>query len=133
MRKIIVGIVAISFLFACNNTKGTSKNSQEVISKAEILVGEWQMMAIRFKDGRVMMGDLMGNPYYEYTKGGIRVKTLRTTPAPPPDSTKYVVKGDSLFYPGTKYPAMKIEQVTMDTIILENDKLTWHLARADSE
>lgn len=129
MKNIILAIALLGFLLACNNSKGTSKTNQKGTSTAEILVGQWQMLAIRFKDGRVMMGEFMGNPYYQYTADGTRIKTLRTTPAPPPDSTKYQVKGDSVFYPGTKYPAMKIVKKHKDTIMLENEKLSWHLAR----
>lgn len=133
MKNIIVAMALLGFLLACNTNKGTSKTDQKGTSTAEMLVGQWQMLAIRFKDGRVMMGEFMGNPHYEFTTNGSRIKTLNTTPAPPPETTQYEVKGDSVFYPGTKYPAMKIIKIHPDTVKLENEKLSWHLARVAVE
>lgn len=117
-------LICLFFGMACQSSKPTS-------TKADILpelVGKWQVTAFRFKDGRVMPGELMGYPQYEFTQDGYRIKTLNTEPAPPPDTVPYKVLGDSIRYPKhPKYPRMKIERLEKDTLVLSNDKLSWYL------
>ena len=75
-----------------------------------------------------MPGEFMGNPEYEFTKEGKRIKTLNTDPAPPPESVEYKIQGDSIQYPNKpNFPAMKIAKLSKDTLVLSNNKLSWYL------
>jgi len=122
MKKVFcLGIVL--FIVACNPMNKLTKQNEKKV------VGVWKMLALRFHDGRVMAGEFMGNPYYEFSEEGKRTKTLRTRPAPPPKVVEYKIKGDSIHYPNTKYPSMKIKRLEQDTLVLANDKLSWFMAR----
>ncbi len=132
MLKSLIVIISLTVLFiACKSSNESTKKrpKQESLS----VIGNWQMLAIRFNDGRVMAGEFMGNPYYEFKTDGKRIKTLRTTPAPPPETVKYEVKNDSIFYPESKFPAMKIKRLEKDTLVLSNEKLSWFMARDKGE
>ena len=96
----------------------------------DLFYGLWKVTAFRFEDGRVMPGEYMGNPQYEFSKDGKRTKTLDTEPAPPPEVVEYKIVGDSITYPTKpKFPKMKIAKLLKDTMVLSNEKLTWHLHR----
>ncbi len=133
MKNTILVILATLFLVACSSTKGTPKRKGKEQSLEKIIVGVWEMIAIRFHDGRVMVGEYMGYPHYAFSAEGKRIKTLETQPAPPAEIVNYQIKGDSLFYPDTKYPPMRIIRVANDTLTLTNSKLSWHLVRKASK
>lgn len=119
----ILGCVFI--FFQCNNSKKLSKNKYQ-----KELIAKWEVIAFRFHDGRVMPGEYMGYPCYEFTENGYRVKTLNEKPSPPPDSIRFAIKGDSIWYPEKpKFPAMKIVKLKADTLVLSNDKLSWYLSK----
>jgi hypothetical protein len=125
--KIIFLFFTFALLFtACKITDKTVKDA--TASKMDLFYGQWKVIAFRFLDGRVMPGEYMGNPQYEFTKEGKRIKTLNTEPAPPPEAVDYKIEGDSIKYPNNpKYPAMKIARLIKDTMVLSNDKLSWYL------
>lgn len=130
MKKIIGIIILATTVLACNTSKDTSKKADTSPSTEEMVIGHWEMLAIRFHDGKVMLGEYMGFPHYEYTKNGKRVKTLRTQPTPPPDTVSYQIEADTVYYPNTKLPAMTLTRLEADTMVLSNDKLSWFMARA---
>ena len=117
-------ICCVLHLVACSTNRSNVHN--QAISSPS-LHGNWQMLAIRFVDGRVMLGEYMGNPHYEFTLSGWRVKRLYTELAPSPDSVKYTFKGDSIFYIGKNYPSMHVSWHTPDTLCLSNHKLSLSL------
>lgn len=109
-------------LMACQATKQTTPHP---------LHGVWKVAFFRFQDGRIMPGALMGYPQYEFTVLGNRIKTLNEEPSPPPDTVVYAMRNDSIYYPERpKLPAVKIIKLTSDSLILHNEKLTWHLYKA---
>ena len=128
MKKVLVVICAIFFM-ACNANKNSTKKVEKEYFKKNI-IGVWQMMAIRFHDGRVMLGEYMGNPYYQFSEAGKRTKILRTVPAPPPEVIAYEIKKGSIFYPNTKFPSMKLKMIAKDTLVFSNAQLSWHLVRS---
>lgn len=111
----LVGLLAM----ACQSAKQQTPKA---------LYGTWKVAYFRFKDGKVMPGALMGYPQYEFTKEGKRIKNLNEEPAPPPEVVTYAVRNDSIFYPEhPKLPAVKIAKLTQDSLVLDSEKLTWHL------
>ena len=127
-KNLLLGIMLLLFLVACSSTKAVKTNGNE-LTVSEKVVGIWQMLAIRFHDGRVMASEFMGNPYYQFGAGK-RTKTLRTTPAPPPETVDYAIKGDTLYYPNNNFPDMVVSFRSADTLVLSNEKLSWFLARS---
>lgn len=125
MKSLLVFGTFLLLLVACNSSQSTTKNSK---LKMKWLYGAWKVTAFRFNDGRVMPGEYMGHPQYEFSKEGLRTKTLNEEPAPPPEIVEYKIVNDSITYPTKpKYPAMKIARLTQDTLVLTNDKLSWFL------
>lgn len=113
---------ALLCLTACQATKQATPKA---------LHGTWQVAFFRFQDGRVMSGALMGYPQYQFTAMGHRIKTLNEEPSPPPDTVVYAVRNDSIYYPERpKLPPVQIIKLTTDSLILHNEKLTWHLYKA---
>lgn len=131
IRTIFLPCLLALGLLACKPTGSSvsNNNSKNGKIKKEWLYGVWKVVAFRFEDGRVMVGEYMGYPQYEFSKDGKRTKTLLEQPAPPPEVTDYKIEGDSIKYPNSKFPAMKIAKLTQDTLVLSNDKLSWHLAK----
>lgn len=124
MHKLILLFGSSLLLFsACSTTKsGLNKSS------LKLFYGVWKVASFEFADGRKMPGVFMGNPQYEFSEDGKRTKTLNTVPAPPPEIVEYVIDGDSIRYPNKpKFPAMKIELVSADSLVLSNAKLSWYL------
>lgn len=119
----VAGLVAVALLLTACAVEGQLTRKQQ-----KNFYGLWKVTAFRFHDGRVMPGEYMGNPQYKFDKENRRIKTLDEVPAPPPEVIEYRLKGDSIFYPTRpKFPAMKIVKLTADTMVLQNDKLSWYL------
>lgn len=132
MKKIFLPFcLFILLLTACKTTDNTlSKNNNKKKIDKELLYGLWKVIAFRFEDGRVMVGEYMGFPQYEFRKDGQRIKTLMEEPSPPPETVGYTIKKDSVVYAAeSKFPSMKIKKLTKDTLVLSNETLSWFLAR----
>lgn len=111
------------WFIACQATKKNTSSKE--------LYGSWNVAFFRFHDGRIMPGALMGYPRYDFTEDGYRIKNLNEQPSPPPDSVRYTVRNDSIFYPDRpKLPPVKIIRLTPDSLVLDSEKLTWHLYKA---
>ena len=125
MKTFFITISFALFFMACKSSN--IERIQNSPPDLHLFYGLWKVTAFRFIDGRVMPGEYMGNPEYEFTKEGKRIKTLNTDP-PPPESVEYKIDGDSIKYPNKpKYPAMKIAKLSKDTLVLSNNKLSWYL------
>ena len=117
-----LGLILALCCMACQTSKLTTPKA---------LYGTWKVAYFRFTDGQVMPGALMGYPKYQFTEDGKRIKTLDEEPAPPPEEVVYAVRNDSIFYPERpKLPPVKIDKLTSDSLILQSEKLTWHLYKA---
>ncbi|MCH2023614.1 MAG: hypothetical protein MK207_14145 [Saprospiraceae bacterium] len=126
MKTSILTILLILFFIGCKSSK--IEKIQNRSTDINLLFGLWKVTAFRFNDGRVMLGEYMGNPEYEFTKEGNRIKTLNTEPAPPAESVEYKIEGDSIKYPQKpKFPNMKIVKLSKDTLVLSNKTLSWYL------
>ena len=128
MKTLLVATSFFLIMLSCKTTKNSASAKKE--SELNTFYGVWKVTAFRFNDGRVMPGEYMGYPQYEFTKEGYRIKTLNEQPSPPPDSVKYKIEGDSIKYPqNPKFPMMKISKLKKDTLVLSSEKLNWYLHR----
>ncbi len=85
------------------------------------LLGTWNLERLKTNE-QTVSGEAMGNPTYTFTSDGWRIKTLIR-----PDSVRYIVQRDSVFYPNSKLPASKIIIVEPKHIILQNSGAEWFL------
>ena len=71
-RIYVVVITQILLLSSCVTSRNdqTNKDQTNTDQMQKSIYGQWQMLAIRFMDGRVMPGEYMGNPFYEFTQTG---------------------------------------------------------------
>lgn len=129
MKHLFIPLLFAFSIIACNPSGSTTSSTKSKKIKTEWLYGNWKVVAFRFADGRVMLGEYMGYPQYDFSKEGKRTKTLIEQPPPPPEIVEYKIEGDSIKYPNSKFPAMKIERLSKDTLVLANDKLSWYLAK----
>lgn len=119
LKKTVLGCLVLCLVWACGSTNGKGKLDQK------LLYGLWKVKSIETA-AKIIGGEAMGNPQYEFTEGGERIKTLDTTPAPPPEKIKYKLEGDEISYPDNpKLPAVKITKLSKDSLILVNDKVIW--------
>ena len=122
IKYFLLFVVAITLCMGC---KSPEKLKQQNISK--YLFQKWDVAFI-YTANRTTTGLEMGEPTYEFTTNYERIKAY--TEPPKEEKIKFQIKKDSLFYPeNPKLPAMHIQKVTKDTLILHNDKInvTWHL------
>lgn len=104
---------------------GACTGTQKI--QTDLLYGLWKVSFIETLEQR-SPGVAMGNPQYEFTQDGKRIKTLNTIPAPPPEAIAYKINKDSIFYPDNpKLPAVKIVKLSKDSLILKSEKAEWHL------
>jgi hypothetical protein len=126
-QQLLFFSAVVCFAFACNSVRSTIST--------RLFYGVWKVDAFKFHEGertRIMPGEYMGYPQYEFTKEGTRIKTLNEEPAPPPEKVVYELRNDSIIYPkNSKLPAVKILRLTKDSLILRSEKLDWHLYRGE--
>jgi hypothetical protein len=113
-------VLCLLIFVACRNTKETN------IKNMDALYGDWEVLYISTPE-RVSTGKEMGEPLYNFGKDGQRSKSFRTPPHT--EKVPYELKGDSIIYPNSKIPAIKITKLNKDSLILDNDKTSWHLYR----
>ncbi|MCP4441119.1 MAG: hypothetical protein GY810_19515 [Aureispira sp.] len=119
LKKTIFGCLVLLTIWACGSTNGKGKVDKK------LLYGLWKVKSIETVQ-KIIGGEAMGNPQYEFTESGERIKTLNTMPAPPPEKIKYLLSGDEITYPDNpKLPAVKIAKLSKDSLILMNDKVKW--------
>ncbi|MCH2044329.1 MAG: hypothetical protein MK212_09290 [Saprospiraceae bacterium] len=123
MKLLFILLFFTALFSACKNTQDSSNTKQD----SNLLHGLWKIEYIKTSK-QTMPGQAMGNPRYEFTKDGYRIKTLDTTPAPPPDSVAYKVENQQISYPANpKLPQVTITLLTNDSLVLKNDKVEWRL------
>lgn len=123
MKSLFILFFSIILFSACSNTKDKSNQKEDL----SLLHGLWKIEYIKTPT-QTMPGKAMGNPQYEFTKDGYRIKTLNTMPAPPPDSVSYKVEDKKISYPSNpKLPNVEITLLTKDSLVLKNEKVEWRL------
>lgn len=76
--------------------------------------------------GKLISGTAMGDPRYEFTKDGQRIKSYEIPPHS--ESVDYEIRKDSIYYEGPKdLPPVLIKELTDSTLILSNEKAEWKL------
>lgn len=115
---------------ACKNTQSTTP-AKPVALNLELLYARWNVAYIATPD-RTTTGQEMGEPHYEFTRDGKRIKSFDSPPHN--EATRYEVRNDSIFYPdNAKLPAVKIVKLSNDSLVLQSDKSDWHLYRPASK
>lgn len=118
-------LLALSFVLL-----GVACKTQETISKKDIerfLYQKWDVLFIKTPQNTISGID-MGSPTYEFNTNNERIKAY--TEPPRSEKIKFLLKGDSISYPDNpKLPAVHIEKITKDSLILRNDsvQVVWSL------
>lgn len=118
MKNLKISIFVLTAIFIAGVTAcGTSKLGFKVSNLYRV----WNVKELVTKD-KTVSGTMMGNPTYEFTKEGKRIKRL---PPAPEESVGFVLKKGIIEYPGSKYPTVTIEKLTEDSLILKNENTRW--------
>ena len=111
------------FIFSCKSTEKIIK--QSVGLNIELLYKVWSADSMILGD-KVVSGFELGDPQYEFTKDGQRIKSY-TTP-PHKESVNYFIRNDSIHYKSEKaLPSSAIAILTDSTLVLKNEKAIWKL------
>jgi hypothetical protein len=111
------------FIFSC-------KSPEKIIKKPvglnlELLYKVWSVDSM-IVGGNALSGIEMGDPQYEFTRDGQRIKSF-TTP-PHKESVNYFIRNDSIHYKTEKaLPSSFIAVLTDSTLVLKNEKAIWKL------
>ncbi len=120
--SILLGICII--FTACKTTEKTAKADapQYDLNK---LYKVWDVASIT-TGGRAISGPAMGDPRYEFTQEGQRIKSYEVPPHS--EFVDYIVRNDSIHYKGEKQlPSVAIKELTDSTLVLSNEKAEWKL------
>ena len=127
MYKIfITGFCLLFLLAACKTTEqGTSRKKIKSKFKLERLYKVWNVATITIGE-MSRTGAEMGDPQYEFTKEGQRIKSYKIPPHS--ESVDYIIRNDSIIYTSNdKLPASAIVELTASTLTLSNEKAEWKL------
>lgn len=117
MRSIFYFAMVLLLLAACKTSK----------LNTELLYGLWKVAYIQTPE-RTSHGPEMGNPQYEFTREGKRIKTLNTVPPGPPETVAFQLDKNQISYPeNPKLPVVTILKLTADSLVLKSEKAEWHL------
>jgi hypothetical protein len=106
--------------FSCKSAQSVSEKNIDAF-----LYQKWKVHVIETTE-RNSTGAEMGEPMYEFTRTGERVKSYETPPHS--ESIKFSLNKDSISYPDNpKLPASRISKISKDSLILSNDKAVWRL------
>jgi hypothetical protein len=124
MPKIICLLsVFAMFIFSCKSTEKIIKKTVGI--NIELLYKVWSVDSMILGD-KVVSGYELGDPQYEFTKDGQRIKSY-TTP-PHTESVNYFIRNDSIHYKSEKaLPSSAIANLTDSTLVLRNEKAIWKL------
>lgn len=106
--------------FSCKSAQSVSEKNIDAF-----LYQKWKVSVIETAE-RNSTGKEMGEPMYEFTRTGERIKSYETPPHS--ESIKFTLNKDSISYPDNpKLPASRISKISKDSLILSNDKAVWRL------
>jgi ABC-type oligopeptide transport system substrate-binding subunit len=132
MKKIIATfpLFALLLLAGCIAGCKSSANTGKSVNEKQIdsfLYQKWKVHSIQ-TGSQAVSGKDMGDPLYEFTRTGERIKSYETPPHS--ESTKFALKQDSITFPeNPKLPAARISKISKDSLILTNDKAIWRLCK----
>jgi hypothetical protein len=124
--KILFTITIV--LTVCFNACQTKKNIVQPKPKINIdlLYQIWDVESITLDGGKTSTGLDMGNPQYEFTRDGNRIKSY--TNPPHTEIVTFIVRNDSILYTTEKpLPPVAILELTADKMILKSEKAEWKL------
>lgn len=118
---VLAALLLLPLLFSCKSQQATVK--EEHIE--QFLYKKWQVRSIETPE-KASTGKDMGDPFYEFTRTGERIKGFETPPHK--ESVRFERRADSIFYPDNpKLPAVRIVKISKDSLVLKSEKATWRL------
>jgi hypothetical protein len=126
MQKLVFIVFAFLILFAaCKGSEKLGKKTAKL--KIELLYKVWDVDSIIVGGGgKAASGAEMGNPQYEFTKEGQRIKSFKSPPHS--EAVSFFVRNDSIHYSSEKaLPSSAITALTDSTLVLKNEKAVWKL------
>ena len=118
----ILSIIAV-ILSACKSSEKVTKKHSRI--NIDLLYKVWSIDSMIVGSNAVSGFD-MGDPQYEFTRDGQRIKSF--TSPPHKESVNYFIRNDSIHYKTEKaLPSSLIAVLTDSTLVLKNDKAIWKL------
>ena len=116
--------IGIIFIFSCNSAKKVQVAKKPKID-IELLYRVWDVDSIII-GGKGADGVDMGEPQYEFTREGKRIKSYKIPPHS--EFETFIIRNDSIHYTGEKtLPSSAIVELTDKRLTLKNDKAVWKL------
>lgn len=111
-------------LFSCQTKKYILQPNKKI--NLELLYKVWDVESITLEGGKTSTGLDMGEPRYEFTKDGNRIKSY--TNPPHSETVKFTVRNDSIIYISEKpLPSVAILELSADKLTLKSEKAEWKL------
>jgi hypothetical protein len=127
MKYQILFALFITFFFSllsCQSTKNFTHSKSKF--DLDLLYRVWDVETITVENGKSISGKEMGDPQYEFTKDGKRIKSF-TTP-PHSEFVIFTLRNDSIFYESEKpLPPTSIIELTKEKLTLKSEKAEWKL------
>ena len=124
-RLLVVSLTIVFYFCACKSPEKLSNKKTSL--KSDLLYKVWDVQSITIAgQGKIISGAEMGDPQYEFTRDGQRIKSYVTPPKK--ESVGFFIKNDSIHYISEKpLPSSAIAELTDSTLVLKNDKAVWNL------
>lgn len=127
MKNLTIAVLLLFFVFsACKITNnGASRKKTKSKFLLERLYTVWDVESISTGDVS-KTGAEMGDPQYEFTEAGQRIKSYKIPPHS--ESVDYIIRNDSIIYTSNdKLPPSAIVVLTDTSLHLSNEKAEWKL------
>jgi hypothetical protein len=126
MKYQVLFALTIAFT-VCLTSCYTKKNIiQKPKFDLELLYKVWDVESITVESGKSISGVEMGDPQYEFTKDGKRVKSYKIPPHS--EFVTFIIRNDSIIYTGEKpLPASAIVELSAEKLTLKSEKAEWKL------
>jgi hypothetical protein len=120
LSLVITILVAIC---ACKSSEKLTKKPSRL--NLDLLYKAWDVDSIVVGE-KIAIGFEMGEPQYEFTRNGQRIKSFKTPPNK--DSVGFFIINDSIHYKSEKpLPSSAIAILNDSTLVLKNEKAIWYL------
>ena len=126
MKYQILFIFVISFTICLTSCLSKKNVVQKPKLDLELLYKVWDVENITVESGKSISGVDMGDPQYEFTKDGKRIKSYKIPPHS--EFVTFIIRNDSIIYTGEKpLPASAIVELSAERLTLKSEKAEWKL------
>jgi hypothetical protein len=109
--------------YSCKSTSKAVQSKPKY--NLDLLYRVWDVDSI-IVGGKSASGYEMGDPQYEFTREGKRIKSFKVPPHS--ESVSFYIRNDSIHYSAEKaLPSSAIVELTEKRLVLENEKAVWKL------